>query len=112
MPTSAFDLFSIDIGPSSSHTVGPMRAGSLFVDELKHLLDVRSVTRLEVDLYGSLAATGRGHGTLLGLGGNAPSRSTLPTLAPEPNKSTPNTACSSDRAPTWSSAPRTSACTR
>jgi L-serine dehydratase len=76
MALSAFDLFSIGIGPSSSHTVGPMRAGTLFVDEVKHLLEVRSITRLEVDLYGSLAATGRGHGTLgavlLGLEGNAP----------------------------------------
>ncbi|BAH50594.1 L-serine ammonia-lyase [Rhodococcus opacus] len=76
MAISVFDLFSVGIGPSSSHTVGPMRAGALFVDEVKNLLDLRSITRLEVDLYGSLAATGRGHGTLgatlLGLEGNAP----------------------------------------
>ncbi|MFC9549971.1 L-serine ammonia-lyase [Rhodococcus sp. NPDC056960] len=76
MPISAFDLFSIGIGPSSSHTVGPMRAGAMFVEEVENRLDLRTITRLEVDLYGSLAATGRGHGTLgatlLGLEGNAP----------------------------------------
>ncbi|REE74619.1 L-serine ammonia-lyase [Rhodococcus wratislaviensis] len=75
MVTSVFDLFSIGIGPSSSHTVGPMKAGSMFVDEVKNS-DLGTVSRLEVDLYGSLAATGRGHGTLgavlLGLEGNAP----------------------------------------
>ncbi|WP_370185523.1 L-serine ammonia-lyase [Rhodococcus wratislaviensis] len=76
MAISVFDLFSIGIGPSSSHTVGPMRAGALFVEEVENVVGVRSVTRLEVDLYGSLAATGRGHGTLgavlLGLEGNTP----------------------------------------
>ncbi|NHU44305.1 L-serine ammonia-lyase [Rhodococcus sp. A14] len=76
MVVSVFDLFSIGIGPSSSHTVGPMRAGAMFVDEVKNRLDLRTITRLEVDLYGSLAATGRGHGTLgavlLGLEANAP----------------------------------------
>jgi L-serine dehydratase len=61
MAVSVFDLFSIGVGPSSSHTVGPMRAAKRFVDELPGLA---AVTRLEVDLYGSLAATGRGHGTL------------------------------------------------
>ncbi|MDF3304445.1 L-serine ammonia-lyase [Rhodococcus sp. T2V] len=76
MAISAFDLFSIGIGPSSSHTVGPMRAAAMFVDEVENVLDLKSITRLEVDLYGSLAATGRGHGTLgavlLGLEGNTP----------------------------------------
>ena len=76
MAIGAFDLFSIGIGPSSSHTVGPMRAGVMFVDEVENRLDFGAITRLEVDLYGSLAATGRGHGTLgavlLGLEGNAP----------------------------------------
>ena len=74
MTISVFELFSVGIGPSSSHTVGPMRAGADFADELRELPStVRAVT---VDLYGSLAATGRGHGTfaavLLGLEGNRP----------------------------------------
>lgn len=73
---SVFDLFSIGIGPSSSHTVGPMRAAAAFSMELRELGVVGSVSGLRVDLYGSLAATGRGHGTftaiLLGLEGHRP----------------------------------------
>ncbi|KXP03156.1 L-serine ammonia-lyase [Tsukamurella pseudospumae] len=74
MTISVFELFSVGIGPSSSHTVGPMRAGADFADELRSLPS--TVRALHVDLYGSLAATGRGHGTfaavLLGLEGNRP----------------------------------------
>lgn len=76
MNTSLFELFKIGIGPSSSHTVGPMRAALRFVRELesKHLLD--RTASVNVDLYGSLALTGIGHGTdravLLGLLGEAP----------------------------------------
>lgn len=73
---SVFDLFKIGIGPSSSHTVGPMRAGRLFVEYLRDagfLGDTRSV---QVTLYGSLAATGEGHATpracILGLMGLEP----------------------------------------
>lgn len=76
MAVSTFDLFKIGIGPSSSHTVGPMRAALLFTQGLErdHLLpQVRSV---RVELYGSLGATGKGHGTdkgvMLGLMGQAP----------------------------------------
>lgn len=76
MTISAFDLFSVGIGPSSSHTVGPMRAAAMFVDEVKAHLDIGALTDLRVDVYGSLAATGRGHGTLgailLGLETNRP----------------------------------------
>ena len=72
MQTSLFDLFKIGIGPSSSHTVGPMRAAGRFL----HELEVGSVERVLVELYGSLALTGRGHGTprgvLLGLCGERP----------------------------------------
>jgi L-serine dehydratase len=59
----ALELFTIGIGPSSSHTVGPMRAARAFVEELqeKHFLD--DVSRIHISLYGSLAATGEGHGT-------------------------------------------------
>jgi L-serine dehydratase len=76
MAVSVFDLFKIGIGPSSSHTVGPMRAARLFGLRLQHegLLD--RVARVQVLLYGSLGATGKGHGSdkavLLGLAGHEP----------------------------------------
>jgi L-serine dehydratase len=73
---SVFDLFSIGIGPSSSHTVGPMRAARTFAQGLLDSGDLDRTVRLRVDLYGSLAATGRGHGTdravMLGLMGETP----------------------------------------
>ena len=76
MAVGVFDLFSIGIGPSSSHTVGPMRAAAVFAEELKASGDLDKVASLRVDLYGSLAATGHGHGTmtaiLLGLEGFHP----------------------------------------
>lgn len=76
MTISVFDLFSVGIGPSSSHTVGPMRAAGMFVDELSARNVVDQVVDVRVDLYGSLAATGGGHGTmpaiLLGLEGYRP----------------------------------------
>jgi len=73
---SVFDLFRIGIGPSSSHTVGPMRAAGMFIDGLSEdgLLD--DLARLRVELFGSLGATGKGHGTdkalILGLQGEHP----------------------------------------
>jgi L-serine dehydratase len=74
--TSLFELFKIGIGPSSSHTVGPMRAALRFVDELKAAPAFADTARVQVDLFGSLALTGIGHGTdraiLLGLSGEAP----------------------------------------
>ncbi|GAA2267367.1 MULTISPECIES: L-serine ammonia-lyase [Streptomyces] len=76
MAISVFDLFSIGIGPSSSHTVGPMRAARMFARRLRNedLLD--SVASVRAELYGSLGATGHGHGTpkavLLGLEGDSP----------------------------------------
>ncbi|MFF1253661.1 L-serine ammonia-lyase [Pseudarthrobacter sp. NPDC058329] len=76
MAVGVFDLFSIGIGPSSSHTVGPMRAAAVFAEELKSSGALDRVSSLRVDLYGSLAATGHGHGTmtaiLLGLEGFHP----------------------------------------
>ncbi|SLK08673.1 L-serine ammonia-lyase [Arthrobacter sp. P2b] len=76
MAVGVFDLFSIGIGPSSSHTVGPMRAAAVFAEELKASGVLAEVAGLRVDLYGSLAATGHGHGTmtaiLLGLEGFHP----------------------------------------
>lgn len=76
MAVSVFDLFKIGIGPSSSHTVGPMRAARLFVQRLQALGQMAKVARVECRLYGSLAATGKGHGSdkavLLGLMGHDP----------------------------------------
>ncbi|POH57631.1 L-serine ammonia-lyase [Arthrobacter glacialis] len=76
MSVGVFDLFSVGIGPSSSHTVGPMRAAAAFVQELMDAGVLGQVSGVRVDLYGSLAATGRGHGTmtavLLGLEGREP----------------------------------------
>ncbi|EXJ73473.1 uncharacterized protein A1O5_03234 [Cladophialophora psammophila CBS 110553] len=68
---STFDLFSIGIGPSSSHTVGPMRAGNIFVADLVEANLLHRVNKIRVSIYGSLALTGEGHMTpsalLLGL---------------------------------------------
>jgi len=73
MTTSLFDLYKIGIGPSSSHTMGPMKAASAFASGLAAANQLTQVTRLRVDLYGSLALTGLGHATdravLLGLSG-------------------------------------------
>jgi L-serine dehydratase len=76
MTISVFDLFSVGIGPSSSHTVGPMRAAARFVSDLRTFGLFDDVADVRVDLYGSLAATGAGHGTftavLLGLEDHRP----------------------------------------
>ncbi|MFJ4374124.1 L-serine ammonia-lyase [Pseudomonas japonica] len=78
MAISVFDLFKIGIGPSSSHTVGPMRAAATFVEALRTQDLLGAVKRVEVRLYGSLSATGVGHATdracLLGLMGEWPDR--------------------------------------
>ncbi len=76
MAISVFDLFSIGIGPSSSHTVGPMRAARQFVQALKDDGLLNQVATVKADLYGSLGATGKGHGSdkavMLGLEGELP----------------------------------------
>ena len=76
MAVSVFDLFKIGIGPSSSHTVGPMRAARLFALRLASEGLLPQTTRVRCQLYGSLAATGKGHGSdkavLLGLAGHEP----------------------------------------
>ncbi|MFF5564870.1 L-serine ammonia-lyase [Streptomyces sp. NPDC012623] len=76
MAISVFDLFSIGIGPSSSHTVGPMRAARMFARRLKNEGLIAHTVSIRAELYGSLGATGHGHGTpkavLLGLEGNSP----------------------------------------
>lgn len=76
MAISVFDLFSIGIGPSSSHTVGPMRAARMFVGRLKNEGLLAHTVSVRAELFGSLGATGHGHGTpkavLLGLEGHSP----------------------------------------
>jgi L-serine dehydratase len=76
MPTSLFDLYKIGVGPSSSHTMGPMRAACRFARELADRGILDGVERVRVELFGSLALTGLGHATdravLLGLAGNEP----------------------------------------
>jgi L-serine dehydratase len=78
MAVSVFDLFKIGIGPSSSHTVGPMRAARLFVQRLAHDAVLPRVARVRTELHGSLGATGKGHGSdkavLLGLEGEEPDK--------------------------------------
>ncbi|MEO9944428.1 L-serine ammonia-lyase [Paraglaciecola sp.] len=73
---SVFDMFSVGIGPSSSHTVGPMRAGVEFCQQLKTLEVFDQVDEVKVELFGSLGQTGKGHGTgkavILGLQGYTP----------------------------------------
>lgn len=78
MAISIFELFKIGIGPSSSHTVGPMRAAYLFVEGLTSQIFFKDISRIKVDLFGSLGATGKGHGSdkaiLLGLTGEQPDK--------------------------------------
>jgi L-serine dehydratase len=85
MYISLFDMFKIGIGPSSSHTVGPMRAARRFLFELPEN-DFQRIHRVEVELYGSLAHTGHGHGTdaaiLLGLEGELPDFIDTTTVVP------------------------------
>ncbi|MDT0500051.1 MULTISPECIES: L-serine ammonia-lyase [unclassified Halomonas] len=86
MPISVFDLFKVGVGPSSSHTVGPMQAACNFVSELEARELVEHTRRLEVELYGSLSATGIGHGTdhavIMGLMGERPDQIDPDVIAP------------------------------
>ncbi len=63
MAISVFELFSVGIGPSSSHTVGPMRAARRFLHGLEERQQLQQVHRVQAELFGSLALTGKGHGT-------------------------------------------------
>lgn len=86
MNLSIFDLFSIGIGPSSSHTVGPMRAANAFVSQLIEKNFFSQSIRILSDVYGSLALTGKGHGTdfaiINGLAGMSPETVTPEKVAP------------------------------
>ena len=91
MYTSFFDVFSIGIGPSSSHTMGPMRAAARFARELAERGVLEQVVQVKVYLYGSLALTGVGHGTpgavvygLLGLDAERMEMSATPAIATTP----------------------------
>jgi L-serine dehydratase len=85
MAVSVFDLFKIGIGPSSSHTVGPMRAALMFAEGLERDGLLAGTASVKVELYGSLGATGKGHGTdrgvMLGLMGDAPDTVNPDTIA-------------------------------
>ena len=76
MVTSVFDLFKIGVGPSSSHTMGPMTAACRFVERLRKSGQIEAAARVQAELYGSLALTGKGHASdraiLLGLSGQRP----------------------------------------
>ena len=76
MSVSLFQIFSIGIGPSSSHTVGPMRAAKRFIDDIDENGRLDEVANIRIELFGSLAMTGVGHGTdfavLLGIEGENP----------------------------------------
>lgn len=80
MQISVFDLLKIGLGPSSSHTVGPMWAANMFIKSLGDLqvFNSNKLNRVQIDLYGSLALTGKGHGTdkaiLMGLEGDTPNQ--------------------------------------
>jgi L-serine dehydratase len=83
---SVFDIFKIGIGPSSSHTVGPMRAARRFVERLRDDGELERVARLKVELFGSLGFTGKGHGSdraiVLGLEGDDPSTVEVESMTP------------------------------
>lgn len=86
---SVFDMFKIGVGPSSSHTLGPWRAASLFLHSLQNKNVIDRVTSLEILLYGSLAKTGKGHGTdiaiQLGLSGDDPVTFDVDRITPKIN---------------------------
>ena len=87
MKTSIFEIFKVGIGPSSSHTIGPMRAAADFTRGLEARGEMARVACVQVELYGSLALTGHGHGTdraiLLGLSGELPDQIAPETIEPK-----------------------------
>ncbi len=83
---SVFDMFKVGIGPSSSHTVGPMKAAKQFIDELIARKLLVKTNRLEAHIYGSLSLTGRGHNTdiavVMGLMGYLPDNVDIESIEP------------------------------
>jgi len=90
MTISVFNLFSIGIGPSSSHTVGPMKAAKEFIDNLAIRAQLIHTRRVKIELFGSLAFTGKGHGTdnaiLSGLEGQTPESVNPDIIRPRANE--------------------------
>ena len=86
MHISVFDIFKIGIGPSSSHTVGPMRAARRFAERLEADGQLDRTASVKVELFGSLGFTGKGHGSdraiLLGLEGDEPATVDVDSVAP------------------------------
>jgi L-serine dehydratase len=86
---SVFDMFKIGVGPSSSHTLGPWRAALRFLQTIQHCQPITEVQRVQVLLYGSLAKTGKGHGTdiavILGLCGDDPVTIDVNSITPKLN---------------------------
>src|SRR5512138_3219885 len=86
MAVSTFDIFKIGIGPSSSHTVGPMRAARRFAERLQADGQLAATASVKVELFGSLGFTGKGHGSdravLLGLEGDEPATVDVDSVAP------------------------------
>ena len=84
MAISVFDLFKIGIGPSSSHTVGPMIAARKFILSIEESKQLKKVNRIKSEMYGSLGATGKAHGTpkavILGFEGEEPDRIDATTI--------------------------------
>lgn len=82
---SVFDIFKIGVGPSSSHTLGPWRASNMFIKNIKEIIDNCDIEEINVLLYGSLAKTGKGHGTdiaiMLGLCGEDPVQIDVNTIS-------------------------------
>ena len=85
MALSVFDIFRIGIGPSSSHTMGPMHAARIFAKQLESRGSLKFTARIQAELFGSLGATGKGHGSpkavLLGLMGEVPEGVELDSIA-------------------------------
>ena len=100
MTASLFELYKIGVGPSSSHTMGPIRAACRFARSLESTGLLDRTVRVQADLYGSLALTGLGHGTdravLLGLAGNEPA-----AIDPASIESTVEAIRASRRIGTW-----------
>jgi L-serine dehydratase len=78
---SVFDIFKIGIGPSSSHTVGPMKAGKQFTDDLIARGLLADVTKVVVDVYGSLSLTGKGHHTDIAIIMGLPATCRTPSIS-------------------------------
>ena len=97
MTISAFDLFTVGIGPSSSHTVGPMRVACSFVCRLREEELLARVARVRCELFGSLGATGHGHGSVKpsswAWSANGPSSSTRARLSRASRRSAVRGSC-------------------